>query len=77
MFAAFAICGLFMIAVGNLCPHKYEMKDISSQEALHSAAGMAVSGAVKGASMAAKAAVDNKETLVEMKGKLSQKEALL
>ena len=30
MSLAFTLCGIFMIAVGNLCPNKYNMQDISS-----------------------------------------------
>lgn len=49
MCLAFTLCGLFMILVGNLCPNKFDMRDISSQDVLHSAAKATVQGAAKGA----------------------------
>jgi hypothetical protein len=77
MCLAFVVCGLFMILVGNLCPNKFDMRDISSQDALRAAVTTTVTATAKGATVAAKAAVENKEKLIEMKGKLDQKEALL
>jgi hypothetical protein len=70
MCLAFLVCGLFMILVGNLCPDKYDMKDISSQQMLQAAVKETVIGVGKGAKFAATAAVENKDVLVEMKGKL-------
>jgi hypothetical protein len=77
MCLAFTVCGLFMILVGNLCPDKFNMKDISSQDALRAAVTTTVAATAKGATAAASAAYENKDTLIEMKGKLAQKEALL
>jgi len=77
MCLAFMVCGIFMILVGNLCPHKYDMRDISSQAALQSTVKAGLTATAKGAMVAGKAAVENKEVLVEMKGKFDQQEALL
>lgn len=77
MCLAFTVCGVFMIAVGNLCPHRYDMKDISSQDVLHQAVATTATEAVKGAKYAAETAANNKEVIIEMKGKYDSKEALL
>lgn len=77
MCLAFVGCGVFMIAVGNLCPHKYDMKDISSQSVLQNAAKEGIKAAAHGIKVGAKAAVENQEVLVEMKDKFSQEKPLL
>ncbi len=77
MALCFLGCGLFMIIVGNYCPDKYNMKDISSQGMLKAGLSNLAEASKTGAVLA----FENREGLLEMGEKVHKKinkdEALL
>ena len=73
MALAFMVCGVFMIIVGQFCPDRYDMKDLSQMEVLRGAVKETGKAAITGA----KIAYDNKENLIELNEKLKKDQALL